>query len=194
MSEASTSQQQALLSETEYLTQERYATQKSEYRDGVLRAMAGAQPNHNRIVRNLLVNLDNCLRQKGCEIFPSDQLVYLPHCSSYVYPDLSVFCQPPEVIRKAQGGLDALGNPTIIVEVLSESTAADDQGRKQACYLQLTSLQQYVLVDSRKRSVAVYTRAEQNRWTYEVWIAEASEIPLAGCPIPLAEVYRNVDF
>ncbi len=58
-----------LLTEEEYLVIERQAEFKSEYLAGEMFAMAGASRRHNRIVTNLVANLDNQLRARPCNVY-----------------------------------------------------------------------------------------------------------------------------
>ncbi len=61
----------------DYLSAEEVALEKHEYYKGEVFAIAGAGIAHNRIVRNTSIEIDNFLRGKDCEIFPSDLRVYI---------------------------------------------------------------------------------------------------------------------
>ena len=52
----------------------------------------------------------------------------------------------------------------MIIEVLSDGTAAYDRGAKFAAYRMLDSLQEYVLVDPERRSVEIFRRLPSNDW------------------------------
>ena len=67
---------------------------------------------------------------------------------AFFYPDVMVSCDPGD-----HAASQFIANPTLIVEVLSESTAAFDRGEKFAAYRTLPSLQEYVLVDIPSRRV-----------------------------------------
>ncbi|MFN3317053.1 MAG: Uma2 family endonuclease, partial [Raineya sp.] len=120
------------ISVEEYLEQEAKAEHKSEYHAGETKAMAGASRNHNVLVANIITILNNCLKEKSCLVLPSDMLVKLPDCEKYVYPDLIIVCG--EEKYEKHRGLDVLLNPTIVIEVLSESTANYDSNEKMECY------------------------------------------------------------
>ncbi len=111
-----------LISPEEYLQEEAQALHKSEYYAGEVVAMAGAQTAHNRIVSNLSGELYICLKHGKCVLFPSDMLLYLPECEKYVYPDIMIVCEEPVITEKGRQGLDILHNPSVIIEVMSEST------------------------------------------------------------------------
>jgi Uma2 family endonuclease len=57
-----------------------------------------------------------------------------------------------------------MAHPKVIIEVLSESTAAYDRGGKFAAYRQLASLQEYALIDPDARTVEVFRRMESGDW------------------------------
>ncbi|MCS6795928.1 MAG: Uma2 family endonuclease, partial [Raineya sp.] len=148
------------LSVEEYMEREAQSEYKSEYHAGEIVAMAGASRNHNIVVVNLLKKLALCLEDKNCITLPSDMLLKLPVCEKYVYPDIVIVCG--EEKYEKYKGIDVLLNPTIIIEVLSISTAHYDSHEKLECYLTLESLQEYWLVDSEKVSVKSYKRQSNN--------------------------------
>jgi len=110
----------------------------------------------------------------------------------YTYPDITVVCSEAQFEDTQQ---DTLLNPTLIVEVLSESTEAYDRGGKFAHYRKLTSLMEYVLIAQTKPHVEHYVRQPDNRWL----LAEADSLhqtlhlPSIDCHLVLAEVYDKVD-
>jgi Uma2 family endonuclease len=120
-----------LLSPEEYLTTEREAQEKSEYFGGKVVAFAGASPAHNAIVFNLVGVLYPQLRGRPCRGFPSDLRVHIPVTGSFTYPDVVVVCGEP-VFHDQQR--DTLLNPTLVVEILSESTEQRDRGIKAEHY------------------------------------------------------------
>lgn len=73
----------------------------------------------------------------------------------YAYPDVSVICGKPEVLDRRK---DILLNPTVIIEVLSPSTADFDRSFKFVAYTAIPSLRQYVLITTDRVSIEVFTR------------------------------------
>lgn len=98
---------------------------KYEYRDGVAVARAGAQPDHVQIEANILGELFQRLRGKICRPLGSNLAVRLAGAKGYVFPDVTVVCGTPEYVIK--GDIGCLLNPSVVVEVLSKSTAARDE-------------------------------------------------------------------
>src|SRR5258708_5764829 len=115
----------------EYLALEEAADHKSEYFDGQIFAMAGGEPEHNLISGNVLGELRSQLEAGPCRVYPSDQRVKNLDTGLYTYPDVTVVCEEPLFEETAPR---TLLNPTLIVEVLSESTEAYDRGGKFAHY------------------------------------------------------------
>ena len=194
-----------LVSVEEYLHGEANAHFKSEYMAGEttplhrqtdtlgkVTNMAGAQPPHNRLVSRLLALLEFCLEDTGCLVFASDQLVHIPACEKFTYPDITVVCNEPEYTT-SPGGLQALRNPAIIIEVLSKSTGDYDRGEKFECYQTLRSLQQYVLVSSfSKPKMETYTRKTAKDWDYHIETETEKSIAIGGCEFLLGSVYKKV--
>jgi Uma2 family endonuclease len=109
----------------------------------------------------------------------------------YAYPDVVAVCGQPAVETEQ---LDVLLNPTLIVEVLSESTEAYDRGLKFARYRQRTSLQEYVLVAQDRVSVERYTRQGEHWVLTEATNLDAViDLPSIGCTLALRDVYDKVE-
>jgi Uma2 family endonuclease len=122
----------------------------------------------------------------------NDMRLKVTETALYTYPDVAALCGEPEFEDAEQ---DTLTNPSLIIEVLSDSTERYDRGDKFAHYRRLTSLQDYVLVSQRRPLVEHFTRHGQE------WILRMGEgleavlpIPAMGCELPLADIYDKVSF
>ena len=176
----------------EYLALERQAQCKSEYYAGEVFAMAGASRWHNLIVTNVLREISLQLKGRPCTTYPSDMRVKISPTGLYTYPDVTVVCGAAQFEDTQQ---DTLLNPTLIVEVLSESTEAYDRGGKFAHYRKLASLLEYVLIAQTKPHIEHYIRQPDNRWLLEEaesWHGTV-HLPAIDCHLSLAEVYDKVD-
>jgi Uma2 family endonuclease len=180
-----------LLSEAEYLEMEREAETKSEFFRGEIFAMAGASRRHNLIVANLIVELGSRLRGGSCRVYPGDMRLKVTETGLIAYPDAMVACDPE---RFADEREDVLLNPTVIVEVLSDSTERYDRGDKFRHYRTLDSLREYLLVSQKVRYVERFFRNAAGHWELRtVSEPEASiRIEAIGCEIPLAGVYAGI--
>ncbi|MEO7735523.1 MAG: Uma2 family endonuclease, partial [Kofleriaceae bacterium] len=151
----------ARMSYPEYLSLEAESETKHEYLDGEVFAMAGGTITHGALAGAVITALSNALRDRACRVLSSDVRVRSKATGMATYPDITVVCQKIEVdADDAHGVL----NPTIIVEVLSDSTEGYDRGAKAAHYRRIPSLREYVLVSQREPLIEVYRRNERGNW------------------------------
>jgi Uma2 family endonuclease len=178
------------ISPNEYLTLERKAESKSEYIDGKVYALAGASRRHNLIVGNTITTLNTQLGKRNCRVYPSDLKVKIEHANRFFYPDVSVVCGDDEFLDKEQ---DVILNPTLIVEVSSESTAAFDRGKKFLSYQQIESLKEYVLISRDDIMVEGYARQGAKTWLYTkvTGLAGQLTLPSIECELLLRDVYNK---
>lgn len=156
-------------------------------------AMSGAQPPHNIIAVNLGAELVHCLKKMGCYVYSSDQLVHIEACDRDTFPNLTVVCEEPNYVKSKQG-LDALTNPYIVIEILSNSTESYDRGEKYECYQTLESLKEYVLVSAKKRKVEVFARNTPYEWIQHIYNDENPLVRIGNCEIAIGEIYRMISF
>lgn len=182
-----------LLTPEEYLAIERKAEYRSEYYAGEMFAMAGATRRHNRIVTNLTTTLDNQLKARPCNVYSTDMRVNVPSTGLYAYPDVVVTCGE-EVFADNQE--DILLNPSVIIEVLSDSTEAYDRGKKFEHYQSINSLTTYILVSQNSARVEQYVRQEgSSRWTYSEVHERGEPIRIEAivCELKLEEIYAKAE-
>ena len=181
--------------EAQYLAWEREAEHRSEFVNGQIYAVAGASPEHAIITVNLGRELSAQLKGRPCRTYSTDIRVRVSETGMYTYPDVVVACGENE-FHVHNGRREALLNPTLIVEVLSDSTGAYDRGEKFAHYQSLSSLQEYVLVAQDQPRIERFLRQADGQWLYSAVSGreEALDLTSLGCRLALAEVYDNVDF
>ena len=182
----------AFLTPEEYLTRERKALTKSEYRDGRIYAMPGASRAHNLITAHVTGELYIQLRTRSCEVYPSDMRVKMSAAGLYTYPDVIVVCDEP---RFEDSHFDTLLNPTVLIAVLSPSTAAYDRGEKFRRYQYLDSLCEYVLISQDRVRVEHYLQQEQG-WDLTEFrsLADACQLASIECELSLQAIYAKVQF
>ena len=180
-----------LVSVEEYFDELAHSDIKLEYFDGEIVAMAGAQLPHNILVSNLFGSFIECLKKQGCYVLISDQLVKISELAIFVFPDIVIVCEKP-ITQKSPNGLDALLNPNIIVEVLSETTELFDRTEKFEAYQKLDTLKEYVLVSSKKQKIEVYKKHTPETWIHQ--IVKEGKILIGDCEIDVAAVYDRVEF
>jgi Uma2 family endonuclease len=186
-------QRKLYITPQEYLEIERQAATKSEYLDGETFAMSGATRAHNVIVLNIAEVLRSHRKGWACDVFANDMRVEVSPTGLYTYPDLVVVCGGPQFKDAVE---DTLLNPTIIIEVLSKSTASYDRGEKFEHYCRLDSLTDYLLVSQDRASVEHRARQADNTWRLALYYGLDSVVPLSalGCELRLSDVYDMVQF
>lgn len=177
----------------EYLAMEVQADFKSEYYAGEIFAMAGGTLTHSLIAANVTMGLGNALRDRDCIVCNSDLKIGIDKADAFVYPDATVICGGAEYHEDRK---DIVTNPTLIVEVLSPSTAEFDRHGKFMRYMQLDALQEYVLIDSRSVYVEIFKRQSAGKWLFSVYtdLSEAVVFESIEVTIPMSELYLKVEF
>ncbi len=185
------------LSPAEYYRRERAAEFKSEYFAGEVFAMAGGTVNHSRVKTNVTLSIGGALLKKGggCLPFDSDLRVKVHQTGLRTYPDLTVICGPVETDPEDDKGETAI-NPTLIVEVLSDSTERYDRGTKFDHYQTIATLKQYVLVSQGRPRVETFLRQADGTWQYASFSGLDAVAPLLSLDIelPLSEIFMGVTF
>jgi len=176
------------MSVEEYLAREETSEVKHEYVDGHVYAMSGGTLAHDLIANNIRSTLDAYLGDGPCTIFGPDVLVRVSSTVSY-YPDALVLCDDNPDLKSRE-----VSTPRLIVEVLSESTEANDRGGKWANYQTLATFEEYLLVESRSRVVERFRRSERALWTYQLYAPDATvTLETIGLTIPIATFYRRTN-
>ncbi|MBL7814068.1 MAG: Uma2 family endonuclease [Saprospiraceae bacterium] len=183
----------------EYLRMQRSGaremTLKYEFFNRKLRFMAGGSPNHNRISRNLTYLLERQIRENNTtqEVFAGDMrtISYLQE-KNYLYPDVVLVDGTPYF--DDENG-DNLANPTLVIEVLSESTESFDRGDKFKSYRQTPSMREYILVNQKEKCIEQFFKNEKGRWQIGDIITEGSfKLETLPFELDVDDIYRNVTF
>lgn len=148
--------------------------------------MAGGSIEHGRLMGRLNVLLSRALEGRPCVVLPSDVRVRIRAADRTTYPDLQIVCG---AIARDDEDAEAVVNPVVIVEVLSDSSAESDRGDKFADYRRLRSLREYVLVSQRERRIDVYRR-DGRRWILdEHGPSECVHLETVGAELAVDDVY-----
>jgi Uma2 family endonuclease len=173
----------------EYRAAEERSETKHEYLRGEILAMTGGTPEHSRLAAALTAALGGALRGKPCAVFSSDLRIRVRETDLATYPDLAVVCGRLETSDDDRHGVT---NPTVLVEVLSDSTEHYDRGAKFAHYRHLRSLREYVLVAQRERRIEVFRRNEHGRFElFEAGSGERVELASIGVTLDVDELYTS---
>lgn len=177
----------------QYLELEERSEVRSEYLDGYIYAMSGAALPHVQIQVNLIHLLVRDLRSAGvCRAMSSEMKIWLSRQNAFVYPDASVYCGSPRFYRNRT---DVIENPSVVFEILSDSTEKYDRGHKFHAYQTLPELKQYVLISQHTAMVEVFTK-DVDRWIFRTFdgLESVAELDAIGVRIQLSELYEYVEF
>jgi Uma2 family endonuclease len=173
----------------EYFALDDCTDERYEYIDGQIIAMSpGAARPHNLLVGAMVYHLEAHLLKGPCEVYPSSQRVTVGVSRAYLYPDVSVSCDPQFEADRPNNLL----TPLLIVEVLSDSTEKHDRETKLALYKRIETLREIVLISQTEVLAERYTRAG-DLWPREVAAGLDASLVLAsiGLEIPLSALYRK---
>ncbi len=187
----SAAEQSEFVSEEDYLATEELAATRSEYIEGWVRAMSGANARHNTVKGNCFASLHAHLRNKPCRPFDSDMKLRMRWMglTRYYYPDVQVVCESndPTAIYQDQ--------PVVIIEVLSSSTRAYDLDEKLNAYLSIPTLQCYVILEQHMPFAIVMRRTPAGflREIYEGTDATV-DLPFIDYKLALRDTYEGIEF
>ena len=185
----------------EYLAIERRSEDRHEYLDGYIFAMSGESDAHGEISANLSVLIGSQLRGASCRMRIKDTKVRsgpTPRPGSnkglFSYPDFVVICGERQFHDEHR---DVVLNPTVIIEVLSESTESFDRGEKfQRYQLWNPTLSDYLLVSQTQPIIEHFIRQADGSWSYHLYsgLEQRLFINSINCELRLSDVYERVVF
>ncbi|MFB8789245.1 MAG: Uma2 family endonuclease [Potamolinea sp.] len=177
----------------EYRKLEETAEFRSEYRDGEIVPMTGGTINHNRITRNICTFLQFGLRGKNAEPFINDLRLWIPRYRRGTYPDVMVIFGEPVF---TEGRKDEILNPTLIIEVLSNSTEDFDRENKFRFYRSIPEFREYILIDQYEFLVEQYVKNESGQWLFQEYEGEAVSVSFVslGLQMSMSDIYEKVIF
>jgi Uma2 family endonuclease len=152
-------------------------------------AMAGATFAHNTIKQNCVMALRQGLRGRGCRVFDENVRLRIDANDLFTYPDVMVTCAPVD-----QHQTRVVHEPTLIIEVLSDSTELRDRGWKFQQYQLLPSLRQYVLISQRQMLIESFRLNERDTWELETLRQPTDMLffPSLAVAVTVADVYEEV--
>jgi len=172
----------------DYLAWEVQQSERHEYLDGDVFAMAGAEDRHVTVAGNAYITLRQHLSGSPCRTFMSDMRLHVATLNSYFYPDVLVTCSAQDLDSPL-----VKSEPKLLIEVLSPSTAAYDRGLKFNHYRQLPSLEEYVLVDLDTRCTDVYRKGADGLWVLHPFAkGESVKFSSVALEISAAQLFAEV--
>jgi Uma2 family endonuclease len=179
------------LTPEEYLQLEESSPVKHEYINGYVYAMAGASDPHVTIALNLATLLRSHVRGSGCRVYIADMKARIEELNRYYYPDVMVTCD-----QRDQETSTYKRFPRLIVEVLSSSTEAFDRGDKFADYQAIDTLEEYVLINTKRQRVECFKRGDNGLWILQSYTEQDKLFRLnsIGFEGAIADLYEDVVF
>lgn len=177
------------LSVESYLCEEKARTLKHEYVDGQVYALAGATDRHNRIVTNISGHLWTATRKGPCQTYTSDMKlrVQTELAQRFYYPDAMVTCSEGDTHELYKVA------PSLLVEVMSPSTASVDRREKLLAYQSIPELRDYLIVSADERYLERYRRDDTEGWWYHEYRDDGTvKLPYLGLNLTLDDVYEGL--
>src|SRR4051794_33681516 len=164
----------------DYVALEMISTGKHEFLDGEIYAMTGGSEEHSALAAAMVHALVNAVGDRPCRVHTSDLRIYVEAAGLATFPDASVICGPLQQ-HEPSPTATAL-NPSILVEVTSDSSEDYDAGPKLEYYQTTPSLREYVIVSHRARRITVHGRGTDGGWEAHV-AAEGGEVLVASLAV-----------
>ena len=173
--------------ELEFNSEGRY-----EYHDGFLVDKTYASVQHGQISSNLVGFISNSILDKDCSVYAENRMVYIPECNKNFYPDIVLVCGKHD-LRQVSKNMKATMNPTVLIEVLSDSTEEFDKTTKTRCYKKIKSIQQIIFVNQTDKYVRTLKKTDDARIWLEIDAYDDDDIVEVGeCKLTIKEIYHRV--
>ena len=174
---------------SDYVALEQDSPTKHEFFDGEIYAMGRGTEEHSALAAEVLYALTAAVRDKPCRVHTSDLRIYVEAAGLATFPDGAVICGPLQQ-HEPSPKATAL-NPTVLLEITSDSSEEYDNTVKLECYRTIPTLGDYIIVSHRERRITVHSRQEEDTWVTTVAIA-GGRVALSsiGADLSVDEIYR----
>ena len=179
------------ISYQEYLKLTEESENRYEYIDGEIILLASPLYPHQKAVREILVSFSAWFRNKDCEPLDAPFDVVLHRLGNTekinsVQPDIIVICDKDKIDEKGK----YKGTPSLVVEVLSESTRSRDLVKKLGLYMQ-SGVQEYWVVNTQSQEIFIYTFTDHKIDAIHTFKGEehAQSVLFPGLKINLPQVF-----
>lgn len=172
----------------EYLALDEASNVKLEFYSGDIYAMAGGTPEHAALCLQVASSLNVQLEGKPCRVYGSDLRIRVLATGLATYPDVIVVCGP---LERDPEGRNTVLNPTLVVEVLSPSTAEYDRGEKREHYQQIPSVREVVFVAYDQHQIEVYRRRPDGWSRHQGGPGESIALDSVSCRLDVDALYER---
>ena len=175
-----------IMTEEEYLAFEETSEVRNEYIHGKLYEMPGTTDFHNEICLQIAFLLKQLLKIKGFKIYQESIKLRISD-KKYTYPDVFATSDASDLESR-----QIKRYPTLIVEVLSDSTRVYDKTDKFILYQQIPTLKYYLTVEPEKPLVECYALQEDGSWEVETFtqLSEVVKLKSLNIELPLTQIYE----
>lgn len=177
-----------MLTEARYLELDEQSERPVEWVLGEAVTRRGRSSDHCRIAARLL----SLLSTAEHEALGSLLRLHVAASGEYFYPDVLVI---DENAQWHQTLPDTLLTPLVLVEITSPETERHDRESKLTSYLEIPSLQDYLIVSQDRVLVHRYTRSSGDKWMFFDYFQRRDTVVLDSLQIsiPLQEIYRDLN-
>ena len=173
---------------SDYVALEEQSPTKHEFLDGEIYAMAGGSEEHSALAAETLRILGNAIGDQLCRVHTSDLRIYVEASGLATFADGAVICGPFQQ-HEPSPKATAL-NPTVLLEVTSDSSEEYDNTAKLEYYRTIPTLRDYIIISHRERRIIAHTRRD-GEWTTRVAIAGGRvSVESIGAELAVDEIYR----
>lgn len=150
--------QEKEISYKKFLEIDKKSNDNLEFIDGKIYLLSAPSVIHQIVVTNLSTELGNYFKGKECRHFVAPFDVVLKHedKTHRVQPDLTVICD-----KEGLGEQNYIGVPTLVVEVLSPSTASNDFIKKMGLYMKV-GVKEYWIISPQNKTVQIFNLNEDD--------------------------------
>ena len=177
----------------EYLALEEQSEIRNEYHDGEIIPTTGGTVNHNKISGNFYAYFKFAKKGQPYDVFMADVRLWIPENNRYTYPDVLIISGEVDYYENRK---DTIINPTVIIEVLSQSTEVYDKGDQFKFYRSIPSFQEYIMINQYQYEVEQYVKTDHGKWlvTYLESVESVLSLNSVEFDIPLSDLYEGVEF
>jgi Uma2 family endonuclease len=173
----------------EYCLIERDSPTRHQYINGEITPVPYTSEKHSLIIGSWVKN------RRGCRLYIADRMLYVPKeeaNGNVYYPDLMIVEGEP-VFKEISTNTQATTNPSVLIEVLSDSNSDNDLVEKLTHYKSIPTLKQCLIFWQTKRQVESFTRISEKEWLDVTLTEKDGSVQVLGCPVSFADVYDKVD-
>lgn len=163
--------------------------------DGVPYMQSAPTWQHQRISGELFRQISNYLLHKSCEVFASpfdlrlsEEEVIDEDVPNVIQPDLVVICDKSQL-----KGTGSFGVPSLVIEILSPSTAKTDRLIKFKMY-EKSGVKEYWIVEPDLKLVSVFILQDNNRYGRTELYTEIDQVKVSIFPDLVIDLNTVFDF